>query len=69
MKALEFRQKLIQLADHLQFVCNAINKYKTEELKKDEDNDKHLEKTKKVAKLKVLKCMQLQYVRERVWRA
>lgn len=56
-KALVFRQKLIQLADQLDFGRDAVKEYETDELAEDDDNAnaKCLEKAEKVAKQKALK--------------
>ena len=43
-KALVFRQKLIKLADQLDFGRDAVKEYETDELAEDDDNAKRLEK-------------------------
>ena len=72
VKALEFRQNLIRLADRSEFGWDAVKEYETDELAEDDDDAKRLEKAKKAAEQKVLKrkkAAQLRFSRGRGQRA
>ena len=72
VKALVFRQKLIQLADQSEFGWDAVKEYETDELAENDDDAKRLEKAEKSAKQKVLKhkkTSQYRYGSGRGWRA
>ena len=64
-KALEFRQKLIRLADRSEFGWDAVKEYETDELAADDDDAKRLEKAEKAAEQKVMKRKRVAQLRGR----